>query len=105
MTPQRGTGSPGLVTKGTAHPLCPLSVCRLHQKSFAGPGFPALTFHSAGRWPSLGSPPEWPAFAPSGLEALTGGGQRDGGIKNQLRCPCPSFFLTFFFVKGQAPSA
>lgn len=101
MTPQRGAESPGLVTKGTAYLLRP--VCCLHRKSFAGPGLPALTFNSASRWASIGSPQEWPALALPGLEALTGGGQRGGGIKNGGSCAPAPLFPNLFLCKGSGP--
>lgn len=38
MRPPWDAESPRLVTKGKTHLLRPLSICCLHQKSFAGPG-------------------------------------------------------------------
>lgn len=112
LRPPWGAESPRLVTKGRPHLSHPLSTCCLHHKSFAGLGFPALTCSSTGRWPHQGAVRDGQrrpgqAFSPSSLEALTGGkGEMWEHRERRLLCPHPSsFFLTFSFVKGQAPSA
>lgn len=112
LRPRWGAESPRLVTKGRPHLSHPLSTCCLHHKSFAGLGFPALTFSSTSRWPYQGAVRDGQhqpgqAFSPSSLEALTRG-RREAWEHQEWRLLFPypsSFFLTFSFVKGQAPSA
>lgn len=112
LRPPWGAESPRLVTKGRPHLSHPLSICCVHHKSFAGLGFPALTFSSPSRRPYQGAVRDGQrrsgqVVSPSGLGASTGRrGEAWGHQEWRLLCPYPSsFFLTFSFVKGQAPSA
>lgn len=103
--PRDAAEGPRTGRQRTSYLLRPLSVCCLLQKSFAGPGFPALTSDSAGRWPSLGSPREWPALASSGLEALAGVGRGVGVSRMEASVPLPLFFPNIFLCKRSGPSA